>query len=233
LYLLPVAVQGEGAAEQIAAAIQFFNRQNLVDLIIIGRGGGSLEDLWAFNEEVVVRAVASSRLPVVSAVGHEVDVTLSDLAADLRAPTPTGAAALVVPDRKDLLSNLSEREQRFWRIFNQKVNRWRERLTALTQAYGFKSLAGRIAARRLRLDGAGDRLERSLTLRILSQKDRLSALSQRIEALSPRSVLRRGFSVVKKSDDTIVSKADEIVVSERLKIIFAVGSATVEVKETA
>ncbi|MCB0339907.1 MAG: exodeoxyribonuclease VII large subunit, partial [Bdellovibrionales bacterium] len=113
VYLVPVRVQGEGAAAEIASAIKLLNESELVDVIIVGRGGGSLEDLWAFNEEIVVRAIFASRIPVVSGVGHEVDIALSDLVADLRAPTPTAAAEMVVPKRKDLLARILELEGRF------------------------------------------------------------------------------------------------------------------------
>ncbi len=231
LYLMPVKVQGEGAAEDICGAIAAFNRSDLVDVIVTGRGGGSIEDLWAFNEEIVVRAIAGSGLPIVSAVGHEVDVTLSDLAADLRAPTPTAAAALVVPDRQDLNRSLTEKSTRISRSLRQTVTLWREKIVAVANSYGMKRVINRIAEERLRLDDTSRRLETAQTQRIVNLKRGVEATDQRLLALSPNRVLDKGYCVARKADRTIVKYARNISVGEELDLSFREGGALTTVKE--
>ncbi len=231
IYLIPVAVQGDGAADQIANAIDLFNRDDLVDVIIIGRGGGSLEDLWAFNEEVVVRAIARARIPIVSAVGHEVDFTLSDLAADLRAPTPTGAAALVVPDRKDLLETLEGRKTSLSSHLDRLLELWKERLVRITGSYSFKRLPGRINDERLKLDEIARRNELSLERNILSRRTSISSMTGQFSALSPKSVLSRGYGIVRNSKGFLVRNSSELEKGERLELVFAVGSATASIDE--
>jgi len=231
LYLIPVAVQGEGSAEQIAAAIESFNRLNFVDVIVIGRGGGSLEDLWAFNEEPVVRAVADSRLPIVSAVGHEVDVTLSDLAADLRAPTPTAASGLVVPDRDELKKNLNEWSGAFTRMLKRTISLWRERVQALIRGYGFRRVEGRIGEERMRLDELTRRMEFGLTRRFDDYTKQLESFRLQLSALSPDAVLKRGFCVAKRQDGVIVRRSDQVKVGEELNLKFSKGGSAAYVLE--
>lgn len=231
LFLIPVAVQGEGAAEQISEAIREYNRLNLVDVIVIGRGGGSLEDLWAFNEEIVVRSVAASRIPVVSAVGHEVDVTLSDLAADLRAPTPTAAAGLVVPDREELIANLNERRMAFVRILTRNISLWRERIQAAASSYGFQRVPGRISEERLRLEEQNRRMELSLSQIIYLKRKSIDALKLQLAALSPDAVLNRGYCVARSTDGTVVRDSSVLHVNDELKLRFQKGSVVTLVKE--
>ncbi len=231
LFLIPVAVQGEGSASQISDAIDLYNRERLVDVIIIGRGGGSLEDLWAFNEEVVVRAIARSIIPIISAVGHEVDFTLSDLAADLRAPTPTGAAALVVPDRKELLETLDGRNASLFAQLSRLLTLWKERLARITQSYSFKRLPGRISDERLKLDEIARRNESALERTIKSRQAALTSMSGQIGALSPRSVLSRGYGIIRKTDGTLVRNSGNLSIGEHLNLLFASGGATVTVDE--
>ncbi len=231
LLLIPVAVQGSGAEIQIAGAIELFNRENLADVIIIGRGGGSLEDLWAFNEEIVVRAIARSKIPVVSAVGHEVDFTLSDLAADLRAPTPTGAAALVVPDRKELREWLDGRKASLTGQLARLLILWKERLAGITQSYSFKRLPGRINDERLRLDEISRRNELALNRILSARSANLSSMLGKIGALSPRSVLSRGYGIIRKHDGTLVRNSAELFLGERLDLLFAAGAAVAAVEE--
>ena len=229
LYLLPVAVQGEGAAQQIAAALETFNRLGLVDVIVVGRGGGSLEDLWAFNEERVVRAVAASRIPVVSAVGHEVDVTLCDLTADLRAPTPTAAAALVVPDRTELKSTLGDRSKAMRRALVKQVALWRDRLNSLARSYGLQQVTRRLGDDRLRLEELARRMDAG-TERILQDSRRqLAAAGLRLGALSPQGVLSRGFCVARRDDGLIVRSSREVEPRTRLNLRFHSGAARTEV----
>jgi exodeoxyribonuclease VII large subunit len=225
LFLLPVAVQGEVASTQIAEAIVTFNRLQIVDVIIVARGGGSLEDIWPFNEEVVVRAVVASGLPVVSAVGHEVDITLCDLAADIRAPTPTAAAALVAPDRRDLLETLEKQSERMNKLLANLVHLWRERLQAVAVGYGFRKAVSRIGDERQRIDDLARTLETALNRRISDRKNLVNALAGRVSALSPKSVLDRGYSVVFSSQGGVVRRGSEVSTGDRLRLQFAEGRA--------
>lgn len=175
--VVPSLVQGPGAAEQVAAAIALANRVNGVDLIVLARGGGSLEDLWTFNEEVVARAIVGSALPVVSAVGHEVDVTIADLAADVRALTPTDAGSLCVPDAREVLARLDG---------------LRDRLT--------RAASGSVADGRSALSSLADRAGRALALDLDHRRHRLARLAAQLDALSPLAVLSRGYSLTYLDD---------------------------------
>jgi exodeoxyribonuclease VII large subunit len=157
-----VKVQGEGAAEEIVEGVKYFNREQNVDVVIVARGGGSLEDLWAFNEEVVARAIAASGIPVISAVGHETDFTIADFVADLRAPTPSAAAELVVHRKQDFLTELEDRARRMTQIVRLQLSEARQRLTELRMHHAFQTLATRLAERAQRVDDAVASLERSM-----------------------------------------------------------------------
>lgn len=160
--LYPVKVQGEGAAEEITEGVEYFNRHPVVDVMIVARGGGSLEDLWAFNEESVARAIAASKVPVISAVGHETDFTIADFVADLRAPTPSAAAELVVHRKQDFLTELENRARQMTQIVRLKLSETRERLTELRMHRVFQTLATRLAERAQRVDDLISSLERSI-----------------------------------------------------------------------
>lgn len=231
LYLIPVSVQGETAAEEISKAIYLYNELGVVDIIVVGRGGGSLEDLWAFNEEEVVRAVASSRIPVVSAVGHEVDVTLCDLAADLRAPTPASAGNVVVPDRQELLESLKSLGHRLNQALSRTIALWRERVSHIAQGYGFKRLILRIGEERRRLDDIAERIVTALSQTILRRREWLNLQSQRLSALSPLAVLERGYCLARKEDHTLVREAKELAIEEKIFLHFAHDRAKVSVEE--
>jgi len=166
IVLYPVKVQGEGAAEEIAAGIEYFNRHPLADVLIVARGGGSIEDLWAFNEETVARAIAASKLPVISAVGHETDFTIADFVADLRAPTPSAAAELVVRPRQDLEAELDYRARRMAQILRLKLSEARQRLTELRMHRAFQTLAERLRERAQQVDDYVVALERALRARL-------------------------------------------------------------------
>jgi len=170
--LYPVRVQGEGAAQEIAKGLEYFNRRRPVDVIIVARGGGSLEDLWAFNEETVARAIAASQLPVISAVGHETDFTIADFVADLRAPTPSAAAELVVRPKHELQAELGDRGRHLSQIMRLKLSEAWQALTELRMHHIFQTLAGRIAERAQRVDDCAIALERGMRARLDSARRR-------------------------------------------------------------
>ncbi|NOT35520.1 MAG: exodeoxyribonuclease VII large subunit [Candidatus Eisenbacteria bacterium] len=179
IVLAPVRVQGEGAAAEIAAAIERFGRYGNVDLLIVGRGGGSLEDLWAFNEEPVVRALAASRIPTISAVGHEVDTTLADLAADVRAATPSNAAELAVRDAREVARTVTAARQRLDRAVLQVVRERRRRLERLLEKYGFRRQRDLILAFQQRVDDQLERLTGAIRARVEQLRERLAAVRSR------------------------------------------------------
>ncbi|MDZ7372557.1 MAG: exodeoxyribonuclease VII large subunit [candidate division KSB1 bacterium] len=195
LILCPVRVQGEGAAQEIAAAIDAFNEYGQVDVLIVGRGGGSLEDLWAFNEEVVARAIFRSRIPVISAVGHEIDFSIADFVADYRAATPSAAAEKVVRDREEVLRHIRQLMSKSYRLLERRIaNHW-DRLRGIQNSYGFRRPEGLVSQHRQRLDDLTRRLETALAHRFEVHRHKLEGLRQRLETLSPEATLRRGYSI--------------------------------------
>jgi len=226
----PVKVQGEGSALEIAQGIEELGHSGLVEAMIVGRGGGSLEDLWAFNEEVVARAIFASPIPVISAVGHEVDFTIADFVADHRAPTPTAAAEMMVPRREDLMERILGLESRLFRVIRNSLEDRREI---------WSGLARRLVDPRRRLEESQIRLdELSLSLRrrfedhINRLKDRLTHGAGRLGSLSPLAVLERGYSVVHKMpDELIVKDTASIDIGDLLRITFARGKSLCRIEE--
>lgn len=215
--VVPVKVQGEGAAAQIAAAIRALNHEQLVDVMIVGRGGGSLEDLWAFNEEPVVRAIAASRIPVISAVGHETDVTLADFAADLRALTPSEAAERAVPRLADIVARLNELAGDVRRHLLQRLDAARARLAGLARSYALRHPQDQVQQSRQRLDELAGRLQRASVDGIRSVRARAETLGGKLEALSPLKVLARGYSVTLRAGGKLVTAADQVKPGEGLE----------------
>ena len=213
--LRPVRVQGEGAAAEIAEALDDVNAFGKVDVIIVGRGGGSLEDLWAFNEETVARAIARSAIPVVSAVGHETDVTIADLVADLRAPTPSAAAELVVKDRSVLLDILRNSWYTLQETLRDMLRNRTESIHHLLASYSFNRPIDLLRQSSQRLDELRRSFERSSVHRLALTQARYAALHLRIAALDPRLALKRGYTIVRKEGRIVdtrtrVRKDDEI-----------------------
>jgi exodeoxyribonuclease VII large subunit len=224
ILLYPVAVQGDGAAEQIARAIAELNRKAAADLIIVGRGGGAPEDLWAFNEEVLARAIFASQIPIVSAVGHEIDVTISDQVADLRAPTPSAAGEMVVPDQREVVTLLQTLQMRIVRAArNLFAARW-EQLQGLQKSHGMKRPADLIDRRRQELRSREGHL-RSAALHLgRDLRNRLRAQAEKLSALDPGAVLSRGYSICRRlRDEVIVTDARSLQTSDGIEVTFARG----------
>lgn len=231
IIVVPVAVQGEQAAGQIAAALRQVHTIPRVDVVICGRGGGSLEDLWAFNEEVVARAIYDCRVPVVSAVGHEVDVTIADLVADRRALTPSEAAELVVPLESDVRMELDLIRQRLVGALRQQTQRARLRLDSLADRRCLARPLDRIHELSRRLDELEGRLKRSGKQAIESARQKLMALTSSLNALSPLAVLDRGYSLTKRvSDGELVRDASMLNVGDQISTLLSSGSIISEVR---
>jgi exodeoxyribonuclease VII large subunit len=228
--LLPVRVQGGGAAEEIAAAIEQMNRYREIDVLIVGRGGGSLEDLWAFNEEVVARAIYASKIPVISAVGHEVDFSIADFVADLRAPTPSAAAELAVHDRIDILDNLRNLCYTMSGSLNNQVVSARERVASLLAGYSFNRPRDLTREMSQRLDELDRNLGTSFSHLAQVTRHRHEALMHRLEALSPRGVLKRGYAIVRK-ERQIVDSARKLMQNDKAAVEFHDGTAGIRVEE--
>jgi exodeoxyribonuclease VII large subunit len=218
----PVRVQGDGAADEIAAAIDALNGLNAagalaIDVMIVGRGGGSLEDLWAFNEESVARAIFESDIPVVSAVGHETDVTIADLVADHRALTPTHAAMAVVPDRQEALAGLRDLEVRLHGGLGRRLELLRRQLDDLTSRRAFRLPLERVREQERRLDDWADRLHRAGRQRLERGRERLTAAAGRLEAVSPLNVLARGYSLTQTESGAVLRDAAHVRPGERVR----------------
>lgn len=228
--VVPVKVQGAGAAEEIAGAITYLNTKRYIDVIITGRGGGSIEDLWCFNEEVVARAIAASRIPVVSAVGHEPDVTISDFAADLRAATPSNAAELVTPDAAELTLRLEERRTALARTMLARFDTARKRLNDIAGKRVFASPLGYFDEKRMMLDYLSERFRTIAEKQLTVQNHRLANAAARLDAMSPLKVLGRGYAIALDDSQTAVRSAETLHPGDRLCVRFAAGSAQCEVQ---
>lgn len=205
LIIVPVKVQGAGAAEEIAGAIGLLNDEKMADVMIVGRGGGSLEDLWAFNEEVVARAIVDSRIPVVSAVGHEVDFSISDFASDLRAPTPSAAAELVVKDAREVVELIRNYCYTMTSAMNSAVDAHKQTIAHLTQSYSFNRPHDLLRQRSQHVDELHRRLEQGLQHRFAMVKQHTVSLNGRIRTLDPTLVLKRGYAIVRQGERIISS----------------------------
>lgn len=203
--VFPVRVQGEEAAGEIANAIRWANENITADLIITGRGGGSMEDLWAFNEEIVARAIFASEIPVISAVGHEPDVTISDFVADLRAATPSNAAELAVPDQNELYVHLNQLAIRMNQAMERCLSERRSRLKRLATSRALISPQNYLQDRRMLLEYQQHRLVNGLNSAVAGQQRRVAAVAAALDALSPLKVLGRGYSIARKEDGTLLT----------------------------
>ena len=230
--LLPVAVQGEGAALQIAASIDYAPRIPGVDLIITGRGGGSLEDLWAFNEEAVARSIFACPIPVISAVGHEIDVSISDLVADRRALTPSEAAELAVPSREDIEQLLRSTRAQLARSIQNRAAQARMRLEHWSSRPVFHRPMQRIDEFRQRLDDWSQDLESAVKRLIEKRRQSLEHQAARLDALSPLNVMKRGYSITSlPSDNKTLTNTTQLELGDQLKTVLHHGTIVSEVTE--
>ena len=230
--LLPVRVQGEEAPEEIAQALKTVNELDIADLIITGRGGGSIEDLWAFNDERVARAVYASHIPVISAVGHEPDVTISDYAADVRASTPSNAAEIAVPDREEIEGGLSKLRRRLLVSFSNELSALRRQVNSLGEKRVLRDLSAQVDIRRMALDRLRERLVLSLEQELVHKKHSFIQLSSALDALSPLRVLTRGYSYVTDENGAAIKSTAELEPGERVRLILSDGSAECVVDRT-
>jgi exodeoxyribonuclease VII large subunit len=225
----PVRVQGEGAAEEIAGAVRELNRYKKIDVVIVGRGGGSLEDLWAFNEEVVARAIYDSEIPVISAVGHEIDFTISDFVADLRAPTPSAAAQMVVGERDVLLEQIRTNLRQLDSSLVSLIEHWKSRLKSAEESYGFRRPFDIITQRFQKTDELTRELENRAKNYLEIKSNAVSLLKEKVNALSPSSVLKRGYSIARKLPGLEVIK-DAGILKEKDRIEVKMFKGRVESK---
>ena len=249
--VIPVRVQGAEASREIAAAIRWANLHDVADLLITGRGGGSMEDLWAFNEEIVARAIYASEIPVISAVGHEPDVTIADFVADLRASTPSNAAELAVPDRQEIYAALLGNGERLDGALSAKLARYRQTLERLANSRPMTEPAVYFREKRLLLDYQSSRLAHGLRRCALEQRERLgrlsaalpgagarltagrrerlNALAAALDAMSPLKVLGRGYAIAQREDGKAVSSVGDVAPGDKLKLKLSDGSVECQV----
>ena len=228
--LRPAKVQGEGAALDIAEAIKEFNEYEAADVLIVGRGGGSIEDLWAFNEEVVARAVFESRIPIISAVGHETDYTICDFVADLRAPTPSAAAELAVPHKLELKGELLSYKQQLLAIARETISRQRAIVNLIEKSDALRNPVSKIQDMRKDLVFLSEKVE-NLTFNALNDsKKHVGALAGKLEALSPLGVVARGYALAEK-DDSLIKSVNDVAVDDNITLKVSDGVIVARVTE--
>ncbi|BDF70825.1 exodeoxyribonuclease VII large subunit [Oscillospiraceae bacterium] len=222
--VLPVRVQGAEAPAEICAALAWANRHDVADLIITGRGGGSMEDLWAFNDEDVARSIHASRIPVISAVGHEPDVTIADYVADLRAATPSNAAELAVPDQNEIAAWLGQMERRMSQALSRRAEGARGRLERCAASRALQNPMQCVDERRVLLDYQRDRLGRGLGASLAGERERFARLAASLDAMSPLKVLGRGYAIPQKADGGVVRSKKDVAPGETLKLHVSDGA---------
>ena len=228
--LLPVPVQGNGASVEIANAINIMNEKKLADVIILARGGGSLEDLWPFNEEIVAQAIYNSNIPIISAVGHETDFTIADFVSDLRAPTPSAAAELAVQDVKDVNEKIESYKKRFKLSLNKKIEFMKLRFEKCMSRKAYTNPLQRVQDEYVRLDKVIKKLETLITKKEKDLKIKTVELITKIDALSPLKILTRGY-VVTESKGVIVKSVKQLKIDEEIDVKFSDGSVKAKVLE--
>lgn len=231
LKIFPVMVQGEGAGKQISKALDMINNAKAADVIILARGGGSLEELWPFNEEIVARSIFKSEIPVISAVGHETDFSISDFVADLRAPTPSAAAELVVPEKDALKKYIMDLRLRLKRALVGKIQRERQLLVQLSKSPSLRHPLDKINQLRIELEQLNKQMENAMERRLESAAGRLSVVSGKMDALSPLKVLARGYSITRSSNDEIIKSVSGVNTGDLIETTLTDGSLMCSVME--
>lgn len=232
LVLYPALVQGAGAAADIAKGIRYFNEKDSVNVIVVGRGGGSMEDLWAFNDEKLARTVAASRIPVISAVGHETDFTICDFAADLRAPTPSSAAELAVPETEDIKRRLENINTRNRNNIQSKIAIHRSRIEQIRSVGIISSPERLLDARRMNVLYCSEKMQRFCGEIYNEEKIRLAKTAAKLEALNPLGIISRGYSAVTDEVGTVVRSAESLKKGDQIRVCFADGEAQATVEKT-
>lgn len=230
ILIYPVLVQGVNAAESIVKAIEYFNEFNAADVLIVGRGGGSIEDLWAFNEEIVARAIYKSEIPIVSAVGHEIDFTISDFAADLRAPTPSAAAELVVPSQTELIEKFNNVYSRLTRCALNIIEKKRFSLKYLEDKNVIKNPNAKLDEKRMYIDSLTMSLDNLISKRMMEKQQSLGVMVSKLDGLSPLGTIARGFSVAKTSDNKVIKRVEDVNSGDKISVVVENGeiNATVD-----
>ena len=231
LVLYPALVQGVGAAADVAKGIRYFNETNSVDVIVVGRGGGSMEDLWAFNDESLARTIAASRIPVISAVGHETDFTIADFAADLRAPTPSATAELAVPETEDIKRRLENINTRNRNNIQSRIDLYRSRLDRIMKIGVISSPERLFDARRMNLLYCSEKMQRFCGDALGKEKIRLAKTASKLEALNPLGIISRGYSAVTDTDGRVIRGVGELQSGDRIRVRFGDGEALAAVEK--
>ncbi len=231
IVLYPALVQGDGAAASIIDGIEHFNNTNSVDVIIIGRGGGSIEDLWAFNDEALARCIFASEIPVISAVGHEIDFTISDFVADLRAPTPTAAAELALPDNFDLIRRINNITDKMRSSLGARCAYYRQALEHLSSSRALSSPQNMIDDRRMVLLSLSDRMEKDMELILSRKKSEYVRLTAALDSLNPMSVIKRGYSAVYDDKNNLVKSVSQVKLGTKINFKLSDGNVSAAVEE--
>ena len=216
--LFPVPVQGQGAAEKIVKAIEIMNEQNLADVLILARGGGSLEDLWPFNEEIVARAIYNSKLPIISAVGHETDFTIADFVSDLRAPTPSAAAELAVPNIEEIKIKLTSYERQLKNALYKKVEIMKLRYEKCLKSSAFTNPMQRINDNYIIIENMQKKLENLVNIKVKENKEHMIEYVSKLDALSPLKTLTRGYSIVMDKNNKIINTVTKLNTGDIIKL---------------
>lgn len=227
--IFPAAVQGEGAAETIVNGIKYFNELKNVDTIIIARGGGSLEDLWPFNEEITANAIFESKIPVISAVGHETDFTIADFVADLRAPTPSAAGELAVPDIHEINWKLANINRSLVNLLNKKIEIMAQRYKRVMNSIVFKNPTNGIRQRAMSVDVYVQRIENAIQIKNKNVKINLTKLISKLDGLSPLKTLSRGYSIVQNKEEKVIKSVNDVKSGDKINLILTDGNVDAQV----
>lgn len=231
ILLYPVLVQGENAPSEIVEGLNYINSLNNSDVIIVGRGGGSIEELWAFNEEIVARAIYNSHIPVVSAVGHETDYTIADFTADIRAATPSAAAEIVIPEKRQLKSHLKKIDSQINLNIISRIKDKRVKLDSLSKSYSFRNIETKVINLRQTIEVLKDNLNNSIETYTMQNKEKLKLYIEKLSILNPASYLLRGYSYVKKDKNgLLINSIDQVSIGEDIRVFLKDGNVLALIK---